>query len=250
MSVKNHFLYSFICSNVFLLFWLYPSTLYAQSPNSLSFATGYSLPLGKFASKQFSDPDAGLAGEGFFAQLAYERRLAERWGVRLSGSLNINQTNSQPIIEQYSVFLPDRNTYTWLSDVTQWRLGTLLIGPCGYLSVGAVELEGHVQGGVVLAEAPGIHLIGTSSTGQNAVEARIPVASTTAPGFGAGGAVRFRLTDHLRFQVTGNWTGANARLKNVPTYVKVGDRPAMEGLISPRRFVTVLNVGVGLAVVF
>lgn len=233
-----------------LLVLLLPLGSLAQDRNIVSFSGGYSLPIGEFASKQFSNPDAGLAGEGFFSQLNYERKFTSWLGARLTGNLNINQTNAQPLIDQYSQFLPSPETYTWQSDVTKWRLGAVLAGPIGYLTVGGVELEGHVQAGMVFAEAPGVTLIGVSSTGQNAVDARVPVASTSGFGYGAGASVRFRLTEHLRLQLTGDWIGADAQLKDVPTYVKVGDRPPIEGIISPRRFVTVLNVGAGLVVVF
>lgn len=233
-----------------LLVLLLPLCSLGQDRNRVSFSGGYSLPIGKFASKQFSNPDAGLAGEGFFGQLSYERKFTPWLGARLTGSLNINQTNAQPLIEQYSQFLPNPETYTWQSDVTKWRLGAVLAGPVGYLTLGGVELEGHVQAGMVFAEAPGVMLNGVSSTGQNTVDARVPVASTSAFGYGAGASVRFRLTSHLRLQLTGDWIGADATLKDVPTYVKVGDRPPIEGRISPRRFVTVLNAGAGLVVVF
>jgi hypothetical protein len=229
---------------------LLPFCSWAQGRNAVFIAGGYSVPIGEFASKQFSNPDAGLAGAGFVGQAGYERKIASWWGLRLSGSLNINQANSEPLIEQYSQFLPNPETYTWQSEVTKWRLGAVLAGPVGYLSLGPVELEGHIQGGMVFAEAPGVTLNGISSTGQNTVDARVPVASTQAFGYGAGASVRFRLTDHLRFQVSGDWVGANAQLKDVPTYVKVGDRPPINGLISPQRFVTVLNAGAGIVVVF
>ncbi len=246
----NFFTGSASCLLIIALGPLIPFYSSAQNRNTVSFAGGYSVPIGEFASKQFSNPDAGLAGEGYFGQLSYERRITSWGGLRLSGSLNINQTNGDPLIKQYSQFLPNPETYTWQSEVTKWRLGAVLAGPVGYLSLGTIELEGHVQGGLVFAEAPGVTLNGVSSTGQNTVDARVSVASTRTFGYGAGAAVRFRLTDHLRFQLTGDWIGANAQLKDVPTYVKVGDRPPINGVTSPRRFVTVLNAGVGLVVVF
>lgn len=247
--LSNHFFRASLLKTSLLLLLL-PLCSLGQDRNGVSFSGGYSLPIGEFASKQFSNPDAGLAGEGLFGQLSYERKFTSWLGARLTGSLNINQTNAQPLIDQYSQFLPNPDTYTWQSDVTKWRLGALLAGPVGYLSLGSVELEGHVQGGIVFAEAPGVILNGVSSTGQNAVDARVPVASTSALGYGAGASVRFRLTDHLRLQLTSDWIGTDTQLKDVPTYVKVGDRPPIEGIISPRRFVTVLNVGAGLVVAF
>ncbi len=250
MSLKKRFTRPAFFVLALAVGFLLPVCSRAQNQNVLSFSGGYSLPIGEFASKQFSNPDAGLAGEGFFGQISYERRIASWWGLRLAGNLNVNQANSEPLIEQYSQFLPNPETYTWQSEVTNWKLGAILFGPAGYLSLGSVELEGHVQGGMVFAEAPGVTLNGVSSTGQNTVDARVPVASTRTFGYGAGASVRFRLTDHLRFQLTGDWIGANAQLKDVPTYVKVGDRPPINGLVSPRRFVTVLNAGAGLVVVF
>ena len=229
---------------------LRPLDSLAQNRNAISFSGGYSIPIGEFASKQFSNPDAGLAGEGFFGQASYERKLASWWGLRVAGSLNINKANSQPLIEQYSQFLPNPETYTWQTEVTKWRLGTVLAGPVGYVTLGGVELKGHLQGGMIFAQAPGLTLNGVSSTGQNTVDARVPVASTRAFGYGAGAAVRLRLTEYLRFQLMADWIGAKAELKDVPTYVKVGDRPPINGVISPQRFVTVLNAGAGLVVVF
>ena len=249
MYLSKPFLRSYYLNISFFLL-LIPLCSLGQDRNRVSFSGGYSLPIGEFASKQFSNPDAGLAGEGYFGQLSCERKFTSWLGLRLTGNLNINQTNAQPLIEQYSQFLPSPETYTWQSEVTKWRLGAALAGPVGYLSLGGVELEGHVQAGMVFAEAPGVILNGVSSTGQNAVDARVPVASTRAFGYGAGASVRFRLTEYLRLQLTGDWIGADAQLKDVPTYVKVGDRPPIEGRISPRRFVTVLNVGAGLVVVF
>ncbi|TDB64210.1 hypothetical protein [Arundinibacter roseus] len=238
------------CLKALCLTLCLPLLTQAQEKNAVSFSGGYSLPLGKFASEQFSDPEAGLAGSGIFAQLRYEHKIGRWWGLRLSGNLNINQTNPDPLIEQYSILLPDPETYSWESTVTQWRLGAILAGPMAYVSLGNIELKGHVQAGYVFAKSPGVTLMGTSTTGLNSVDAGLPGASTQAFGYGAGGALRFRLSEHLRFQITGDWIGANTELKDVPTYVKLGDRPPFEGFIDSKRFVTVLNVGLGLVVVF
>ncbi|HEV7348441.1 hypothetical protein [Telluribacter sp.] len=233
-----------------LLLGLVPTAWAQGTSNIVSFSSGYSVALGKFASEQLNDPEAGLAGPGFFAQLSYERKFLPWLGLRLSGSLNINQTNPDPVIRQYSVLLPQPETYTWTTDVTQWRLGTVMAGPSGYLQVGRVGLEGHAQVGLVLAESPGLNVVGTSSTGRNPVDARVAKSSANALGIGAGASVRIPITERLRFQLTGDWVAASIQLKDVPTYTKVGDNGPFEGLISPKRFVGVLNVGAGLAVTF
>lgn len=244
--------HSLIIKNVLsllILVLLLPFGSRAQQ-NTISFSAGYSLPVGKFASKQFSDPEAGLAGDGYYAQLNYERRLADWWGVRLTGNFNNNQSNAQPLIEQYSALLPNPDTYTWDSEVTNWELGALLVGPMAYKTIKNVEFTAHVQGGIVFADSPGVQLFGTSSTGQNPVVGRITPGSTQAFGFGGGGTIRFRLTKALQLQITGNWIGARAELRDVPTYVKVGDFPALEGNETRKRFVGVVNTGVGLVVRF
>lgn len=229
---------------------LLPLGSLGQNRNGISFSGGYSLPLGKFASANLNDPEAGLAGAGVFGQLSYERKVASWLGLRLTGSMNINQTDPQPLIDRYSQILTKPESYTWEKEASTWRFGAVLLGPSGFLSLGKAELEGHVQGGFVFAESPGVTLNGTSSMGSPAIEGRIAQASTSALGFGAGASVRFRLTKHLGFQLTADAIAANAQLKNVTTSVKVNNVPFPESTTSPKRFVTVLNVGAGLVVAF
>jgi hypothetical protein len=236
----------------YLLLFVLVTVGYAQpSPlNSISASSGYSIPIGKFASEQFSDPEAGLAGAGYFVQVGYERRFRSWLGVRLAASLNSNTTNPQPIIDQYSVFLPNRDTYTWLTDVTRWRLGSLLAGPVLYARLGPATLKGHTQAGLVAAESPGLRVQGTSSTGRYPVDARVSRSDARAFGVGAGGSVRIPLRKWLQFQLTGDWIASRIQLTDVPTYTLVGDNPPIEGRISPKRLVGVLNTGAGLVVAF
>jgi hypothetical protein len=235
---------------LFLLSLGTPGNAQPTPLNALSFSAGYSIPVGKFASKQFSDPEAGLAGAGYFTQLGYERRFRSWLGVRLSASLNSNTTNPQTMIDQYSVFLPNRDTYTWTTDVTRWRLGSVLAGPVLYARLGALTLKGHAQAGLVLAESPGLRVQGTSSTGQYPVDARVSKSDARAFGVGAGGSVRFPLYKRLLFQLTGDWVASRIQLYDVPTYTQVGDNAPINGLLSPRRLVGVLNTGAGLVVEF
>lgn len=239
-----------ILVKIFCLACLLPLGVLAQGQNALSLAGGYSLPIGKFASQQFNDPDAGFAGDGYFGQVSYERKLTSWLGARLTGSLNTNTTDAQPLIDQYSELLPNPNTYSWQSEVTRWQLGAVVAGPMAYSSFGKLTLEGHVQGGVIFAKSPGVGLLGTSTTGRNAVDGRITAASTKAFGVGAGGSIRFRLSDRLHFQLTGDWIGGRVKLENVPTYVKVGDFAPIETNTSRERLVGVINAGGGFVVVF
>ena len=229
---------------------LLPLGVVAQKRNLVSFSGGYSLPVGKFASENFNDPKAGIAGPGFFGQLSFERKFAEWIGLRTTGSLNINQTNAQPLIQQYSGFLAKPETYAWQQDVTKWRFGALLLGPAGYLGSGDIELEGHVQGGLVFAESPGVTLNGTSSVGSPAIEGRVSKAAAITYGLGAGVSLRLRLTDLLRLQITADAIGANVELKDIPTYVKVANLPPLESSQSRKRIVSVVNVGAGLVLGF
>lgn len=228
---------------------LLPLASFAQDKNMISLAGGYSLPLGSFASKQFSDPKAGLAGPGAYAQLSYERKLASWYGLRLTGSLNINQTDAQPLIDEYSTLLTNPQSYTWKKETSPWQLGALLLGPSAYLPLGIVELEGHLQAGLVFAKSPSVTALGTSSAGSPEAEGRVAQASTSVFGFGAGASVRFRLSDNLRLQITADAIGADVELKDLPTYRRLGNL-VLEGTESRQRFVSVVNVGAGLVFSF
>jgi len=225
---------------------LLPMNASAQKNNLVSFSGGYSLPVGQFASKNLNDPEAGLAGSGFYGQLSYERKVISWLGLRLSGNLNTNTTNAQPLIDRFSPLLNNPENYTWKKETTTWQLAAVLLGPAGYLSLGPVELEGHVQGGWIFAESPGVRVLGNSSTGGVAVDGQIQKASANAFGFGAGASLRFRLTDWLGLQLTADAIGSNAQLKDVKNTAKLNNVVVQEFTSSPKRFVSVVNVGAGL----
>ncbi|GHB54948.1 hypothetical protein [Persicitalea jodogahamensis] len=227
-------------------FMLMPLSVAAQQRNLVSFSGGYSLPVGQFASENLNDPEAGLAGSGIYGQLNYERKLLSWLGLRLTGNLNINQTDAQPLIDRFSPLLDKSESYSWKKETTTWQLGALLLGPSGYLTRGSIELEGHVQGGLIFVESPGVKVLGTSSEGGPTVEGQIKKASTNAFGFGAGASVRFRLTDWLRFQITADGIGSNAQLKNVQNTGIINNVVVQNVTSNPKRFVSVVNVGAGL----
>ncbi len=234
-----------LLKTVFWTFCLLPLGVAAQQRNVVSFSGGYSLPVGQFASENLNDPEAGLAGSGYYGQLSYERKVLSWLGLRLTGNLNVNQTDAQPLIDQYSPLLDGSESYSWQKETTTWQFGALLLGPSGYLTAGNIELEGHAQVGLVFAESPSATVYGTSSAGGPDVEGRFPRASTSAFGFGAGASVRFRLIGNLRLQLTAEAIAANMQLKDITTYRRLGTF-VLETTDSPKRFVSVVNVGAGL----
>ena len=225
----------------------------AQKPaNSLSFSGGYSLPLGKFASEQFNDPEAGLAAEGYYGEISYERRLVSSWlGMRLSGSLTLNQTIPQALIDQYSVVLRNPETYTWTTEASTWRVGSILAGPVVYLNISKIQLAIHGQAGGVYARSPSVNLLGVSTApGSETVDASVRPGQVWNFGLGAGVGVRIPLSQSLFVQLSGQSVAARLEFKDVATSVKYGSRPPLEGFQSARRLVAVANLGIGLALFF
>lgn len=232
-----------------VLVWLIvflPLSVMAQKRNLVSFSGGYSLPVGQFASENLNDPEAGLAGAGIYGQLSYERKVLGWLGLRLTGNLNSNTTNAQPLIDRFSPLLTKPESYTWEKETTTWQLGAILLGPAGYLAFGNLELEGHVQGGWIFAESPGVRVLGNSSIGGVPVDGQIQKASANAFGFGAGASLRFRLTDWLGLQLTADGIGSNAQLMGVRNIAKLNNIVVQDFTSNPKRFVSVVNVGAGL----
>lgn len=247
-----------ILALTFLIFLLPdPSECFAQgSRNFFSASGGYSLPIGKYASEKLGNPDYGLAGSGYFGQVAYEHRFLFWLGLRVAGNHTINKTNPGPIIaksEEYldmaRPFINEEGTYTWTTETTKWKLTSAMIGPALYLYLGKVQFEGHLMGGYVWVHSPDIHVYGTSSSGKNPVEGSMASSLSKTPGGGIGMSIKIPLSSHLTFQLGGDVIGTEAKFHNLTLVGKVNDTQ-LEQPRSENRWVSVVNLGAGFCIEF
>ncbi|NIJ55793.1 hypothetical protein [Dyadobacter arcticus] len=232
-------------------FLLVHSQIQAQNTRGFFSVTGgYSLPVGELAREKLDDPFAGLTGSGYFGQANFDVRIARWIGLRASGSMNYNKTNSQPIIDKansYAQVLGE--TYNWQSSVSRWKLAALMIGPALYINFNRVQIELHAQGGKVWANSPSVNLIGTSEAGGEPITVDLKPASTSAYGLAGGASLRVPLSGHLYFQLSGDVIGAEAEIKDVTIRAVRGTLDFSEK-VSEKRFIGVVNVGAGLGIAF
>ncbi|MBE9460284.1 hypothetical protein ACFP1I_03770 [Dyadobacter subterraneus] len=250
--------YSFITAMILSFLILNSQESKAQdTKNFFSVTGGYSLPVGQLAREKLNDPLAGLAGSGHYGQVNYDHRIWRWFGLRLSGSLNVNKTNSDPIIEKANSYVQaiGRN-YTWQSDVSEWKMGAALFGPAIYLNMNRVQIEAHVQGGIVRASTPSVYLKGQGLTADGNIDptaTKVDVSlnhTIVKPiGFGAGASIRLPLFKALFFQVSGDVIGAKAEVKDLAIVANVGGNPYSDRL-NEKRFIGVVNVGAGLGLAF
>lgn len=228
-----------------------------DTKNFFSVTGGYSLPVGQLATEKLNDPLAGLAGSGYYGQVNYDHRIWRWLGLRISGSLNVNTTNSDPIINKANSYIQATGkTYSWQSTVSDWKLGAGLIGPAIYFNMNRVQIEAHVQGGIVRASTPSVYLIGHAITADGNVDGSLPAIdvslnhTTVKPlGFGAGASLRLPLFKALFFQLSGDVIGAKAQVKDLAIVANIGGMPLSDRL-NEKRFIGVVNVGAGLGIAF
>jgi hypothetical protein len=241
-----------------ILFALTTTFSYSQgSRNFISASGGYSLPIGKYASERLSNPDYGLAGSGYFGQIAYEHRFLFWLGIRLAGNVTINKTNPDPIVaksneylERVRPFINEEGTYTWKTDASQWKQASAMVGPVLYLYLGKVQLEGHLMGGYVIVESPDILVTGESSSGNNPVEGSLASARSKTWGAGAGASIKIPLSRHLSFQLGGDLIGTEAKFDDLVLVGKIGNYDPLEQPRSEHRLVSVINIGAGFTIEF
>ncbi|GGB93638.1 hypothetical protein [Dyadobacter sediminis] len=245
--------------NNFNRFFLFLSALFlltrlsglAQDTRSFFSVTGgYSLPVGELAREKLNDPLAGLAGSGYFGQVNYDFRIARWLGLRASGSMNINKTNSAPIIEKansYAQVLGE--SFTWQNNVSTWKLNAAMIGPALYLNMNRVQIEVHAQVGKVWAKSPSVKMTGLSESGGEPIDVSLRSASTSAYGLAGGGSLRFPLAGKLFFQISGDVIGAQAEIRNLSIRAVRGNFD-LSDKISEKRFIGVVNAGAGFGIAF
>lgn len=245
-------------SLIVLSLLLHTASVRAQdTKNFFSVTGGYSLPVGELATEKLNDPLAGLAGSGYFGQINYDHRIARWFGIKLSGSLNQNTTNSDPIIDKANSYVEAiGRTYTWNSNVSKWKLGAAMIGPALYLNFNRVQFEAHVQGGIVKATTPSVLLTGRQINpggelieGAKEIQVSLNRKIVNPIGFGAGASLRLPLAGALFFHLSGDVIGAKAEVKDLAI------RAEVEGFehndrINESRFIGVVNIGAGLGIAF
>jgi len=228
-----------------------------DTKNFFSVTGGYSLPVGELATEKLNDPLAGLAGSGYFGQINYDHRIARWFGIKLSGSLNENTTNSGPIIDKANSYVQAiGRTYAWDSNVSKWKLGAALIGPALYLNFNRVQFEAHVQGGIVKATTPSVLLTGKqiNSGGQiiegaEEIQVSLNRKIVNPIGFGAGASLRLPIAGALFFHVSGDVIGAKAEVKDLAIRAQVAGFEHNDR-INESRFIGVVNIGAGLGIAF
>lgn len=250
--------YKFVVAMILSLLLFNKQESRAQdTKNFFSVTGGYSLPVGQLAREKLNDPLAGLAGSGHYGQVNYDHRIWRGFGFRLSGSLNVNKTNSDPIIEKANSYVQAiGRKYTWQSDVSEWKMGAVLFGPAIYLNLNRVQIEAHVQGGIVRASTPSVYLTGQGMTAEGnvdpaATKVNVSLNHTIVKpiGFGAGASIRLPLFKALFFQISGDVIGAKAEVKDLAIIANVGGNPYSDRL-NEKRFIGVVNVGAGLGLAF
>lgn len=252
MKIFNYFIISFI-----LLTSAFSNSQAQNTRSFFSVTGGYSLPVGNLAKEKLNDPLAGLAGSGYYGQASYDFRIWRWLGLRLTGSLNQNTTNSGPIIDKANSYVQfTGKTYAWESTVSTWKLGAGLIGPAIYINMNRVQIEAHLQGGIVRASTPSVYLVGreVNASGQvvegsQTINVSLNHAITKPYGFDAGLSLRLPLFRSLFFQLTGDVIGAKAEVKDLAIRAKVGTLDVADQ-INEKRFIGVVNIGAGLGIAF
>ncbi|WAC10303.1 outer membrane beta-barrel protein [Dyadobacter pollutisoli] len=243
----------FLNSQTFLIALFLFIAFHAQAQNTRSFFSvtgGYSLPVGELAREKLDDPFAGLTGSGYFGQANYDFRIARWVGLRVSGSMNLNKTNSQPIIDKANSYAAGLGeTFTWQANVSKWKLNALMVGPALYINMGRAQIELHAQGGKVWANSPTVDLIGTAENGGEPITVGLKPASTSAFGLAGGASLRLPIAGKLYFQLSGDVIGAEAEIKDVTIRAVRGSFDFSEK-VSEKRFIGVVNVGAGLGIAF
>jgi opacity protein-like surface antigen len=245
-------------SLLFAFFLFIQTNANAQNDNRSFFSVtaGYSLPVGELAREKLNDPFAGLTGAGYYGQVNYDFRIARWFGLKISGSLNKNTTKPEPIIdianrrvEEIKGLINETTSHSWQTNVSRWKFNAAMIGPAIFLNINRVQIEGHVQGGLVQVTSPTVDMTGTFQSGKNTILVHLSPASTKDFGVGAGLSLRIPLAGALYFHMSGDFLATEAQLKDVAVNVKV-DNYEVGIPINEKRFVGVANIGAGLGISF
>ncbi len=218
----------------------------AEPKFSISWAGGPSISLRKLY-QQVSDNDRGeLAGDGWAGQVGLNYRLFRNLGIAARVNYNQNKTREEGIAKvalyQYNITNPT------IIENKDWASISALIGPSFHFYIGQkIVIEGRLMGGYAVVTGPKFELNGVFAGRDLNIKTTTNDAQNWA--LGAGGTLRYILSNRVSVVVNSDFIQANMLFKNISNTVTASgltSNPTTE--ISQK--VGYLNVSAGLQLGF
>ena len=135
------------------------SSVFSQSKkgNTLSVSLGPAFPIGKFASKDFSDESSGFAKPGGAVSLSFTKFLSENFGVTLNAQAQHNPMDVHALESGFGKSLIGYPV--WDFDKRSWLYGAVLFGGTGQFAIDKKNkfmLMTKAMAGIAFAKSPGM----------------------------------------------------------------------------------------------
>lgn len=227
----------FLSLIVFASFSVYAQNFKKES--SITIAVGPSFPIGEFANKNLYDDKAGLASVGGFASLAYEHRFSKFFGVVASASGRIHGVDKNAL-QTYA--LPTGSGSSLSLRTSTWRFLRVVVGLSQTIPIAKKEmlsLEIRELIGIQFSNSPEIQTLGFIP-GIGSINNVEGSQSANSLAYGLGIGLNYKVSNNLKLKMFGDYQGASPKFTYVNT-TAIKDIYQETGVV---------NVGIGLAIVF
>lgn len=233
----------------------------AQTANTQKYTVavsgGYSLSVGKTVNKLFEDSNGELAGDGYFGQIAVERKIIPWLGVRVSGTYNHNTTRDDAVVSIFKKEARERfvaseevlDALDYTPQASDWKLYGGYIGPVFYLYPGNFEITAHASVGMVSVESPDISLLASSKSSALTGSIALNADKNNALAGGIGASIRYPISNTVKVFVSADAIASRVNLKNVNLQAQANNL-SMTVPYDKKQNVGVVNLGFGVLLAF
>ena len=208
-------------------------------------SAGLSQPMGRFASLDGTDEQAGMAGRGLALNGSAGYLLAGPVGLMIQGQHTKNSLQTAGLLNSFYRQEGD----TWTAAAGDWTVTTVMAGPYVSLPLGRMSLDVRAMAGRTAVVCPATSLLGQSGGIEFSV--RSEQCRGQAMAYGAGITARYRLGLNTALHLTADYVQSTVPLETTTTSQSdTGFYRDQSATYTIQKPINLVSVSAGISILF
>lgn len=208
-------------------------------------SAGVSQPMGRFASLDGTDEQAGMAGRGIALNGSAGYLLAGPVGLMIQGQHTKNALQTAGLLSSFYRLEGD----TWTAAAGDWTITTVMAGPYVTLPLGRVSLDVRAMAGRTAVVCPATSLLG--QTGGIEFSVRSEPCRGQAMAYGTGITARYRLGLNTALNLSADYVNSKVSLETTTTSQSdTGFFRDQSATYTVQKPISLVSVSAGISILF
>jgi hypothetical protein len=211
----------------------------------VTMSVGLSQPMGRFASNDGTNEQAGLAGRGISLAGSAGYLVAGPVGLAVRAEQSKNSLQAAGLLS--SIYRQEGDT--WTASAGNWTVTNVMAGPYITLPMGRLSVDVRAMAGRTMVVCPATSLLGQVDDAQLSIQSA--QCRGQAMAYGAGISAQYRLGINTAIQVTADYTQSTVALETTTTSQSdTGFYRSQSATYTVQKPISLVSVSAGISILF